>query len=160
MRKTAATTATLALAALALPAATGAQDPAPGTSVPVHVLRQGGQALVVADVRIQGATYRFVVDTGASGSIVDATVARRLGLKKAGRARPFQGVGCSGSATPVKIKGWRIGAVDLPSLTVASADTGPAKPGIKLAGLLGSDVLQTFGKVTVDYRGSQLALGR
>jgi predicted aspartyl protease len=158
MRKVAAAV-TLA-AALALPAATDAQDTAPGTTVPVRVLRQGTQALVVANVHIQGHTYRFVVDTGASGSIVDASVARKLGLKKAGRPQAFQGVGCSGSATPVKIKDWRIGAVDLPALTIASADTGLAKPGIKLAGLLGSDVLQTFGKVSIDYRGSQLAFGR
>jgi predicted aspartyl protease len=151
--------ATLAIV-LGTPAATDAQDePAPAPTVPVHILRDGAQALVVADVRIQGATYRFVVDTGASATLIDSSVARKLKLKRAGKPKPFQGAGCKGSATPVRISGWRLGTQDLPALTVASAKTGLAGGTTRLAGLLGSDVLQTFGKVTVDYKGAQLALG-
>jgi predicted aspartyl protease len=147
----------VAAASLAAPAVaenSRGQSPPTGFSAPILVARQGGQALAVANVKIGGHAYPFIVDSGASVTTIDPRIAIRAHLRRAGRPRTLSGVGCTSQATPMAIKKWSLAGHALPKTVAVTT-----KLGSKVGGLLGSDVLSKFGKVTVDYRGKQLMLG-
>jgi predicted aspartyl protease len=139
----------LALGALSAPA-----DAA--TTVPIRVLKHGNDTLALAPVAIHRRSYFFILDTGASTSVIGRSVARRLGLPERGRPVRVAGVFGTGLAQPVRIRGWHIGAAALPSLRIVSFDVGARN---RIVGLLGSDVLARFGRITIDYAGRTLTLG-
>ena len=66
------------------------------------------------------------------------------------------GVFGEGLAQPVRIRRWRIGGTPLPSLRIVSFDVGSRN---RVVGLLGSDVLARFGRITIDYVSRTLTLG-
>jgi predicted aspartyl protease len=96
--------------------------------------------------------YPFLVDSGASISVVSAAVARDLGLVTLGAPSGGAVVGCnSGGQAPVAVQSWSAGGLDLSPQTLVPSTVGSLGPGLSVAGLLGSDVLQRFGAVRVDY---------
>ncbi len=133
--------------------------PARAASV-VHIVvfhsRTGG-TVVAAKVVIHGRAFPFLVDTGASVTLVNPTLARRLHLRTVGKPHKFCGVtGCS-LARRVRLSNWSIGGQPLPSIVASSSPiVGTGGFGF---GLLGSDVLSRFGSVTIDYRDKLLTLG-
>ncbi len=74
---------------------------AAGVTLPVRVIKAHGEALVVAPVQIQGRTYPFVIDTGASKSSVDVHLARLLHLRRVGRPIHVLGVGGRASSRSI-----------------------------------------------------------
>lgn len=134
------------------------QTPAPRpATVDLQVLKRNGAALVIAPVIVNGKTYQFIVDTGATATLVDTSYAKALGLKNSGKARiPVTGVTGSGSAYLATISNWKIGRASIPTSTVTVSTI---RLGIGIVGLLGSDVLSTFGKVTIDYNAQKASLG-
>jgi hypothetical protein len=157
---TALAAATTALAAPATGAAPAhaAAAPSPPVQVPILVLHgSGGQALVIAPVSIKGRRALFVVDTGASASLIDKRTAKKLRLPKVGRVQHFSGVGCGGSAQPVRVSNWSLGSLRLASRRISS--TKFAFAGGRVVGLLGSDVLSSFGKVSIDFTHNVMTLG-
>jgi predicted aspartyl protease len=132
------------------------------TSVKVHILRGAdGSTLVEAPISINNhGPYNFIIDTGASVSVVDTVVANRLNLPVVGASQPVSGVGGSTIATPVKVAAWRLGQLTLPSATITKGNLPDAQHGQGLQGLLGSDVLSRFGQVTIDYANSNFIVYR
>ena len=133
--------------------------PAHAASV-VHIVvissKRGG-TVVAAKVVIHGHAFPFLVDTGASVTLVNPTLARRLHLRTVGKPHRFCAVtGCS-SARRVRLSNWSIGGQPLPSVLASSSPiVGTGGFGF---GLLGSDVLSQFGSVTIDYRDKLMTLG-
>ncbi|MBV9806564.1 MAG: retropepsin-like domain-containing protein [Solirubrobacterales bacterium] len=133
--------------------------PAHAASV-VHIVvlhsRTGG-TVVAAKVIIHGRAFPFLIDTGASVTLVTPTLARHLHLRTVGQPHQFCGVtGCS-TARRVRLSNWSIGGQPLPSVLASSSPiVGTGGFGF---GLLGSDVLSRFGSVTIDYRDKLLTLG-
>jgi predicted aspartyl protease len=127
--------------------------------VPIVVLHgPGGEALALARVKIGGRSLLFIVDTGASESLIDKRVARRLRLHRVGRRHRFRGVSCGGSAQPVRVTTWTLGEVALPPRRIDSADFSLGR-GTAVVGLLGADVLSSFGKISIDFAHEVLTLG-
>jgi predicted aspartyl protease len=135
-------------------------------TAPLQVVGGPHQTLAVAPVTILGTgPFVFLVDTGASRSVVDRGVASRLGLRTGGQSEQVSGVGCSTQAAEATLSAWQVGGVALPKATVSVLDmangggSGGGGSGGGLQGLLGSDVLSQFGVVTIDYQQQRLRLG-
>jgi predicted aspartyl protease len=137
----------------------GATGPTGLPPIPITVLHgSSGQALALVKVTIGSATGLFIIDTGATKTLIDRRVAMRLGLTPAGRSRRISGIGCTQTAQPVHLTNWKVGAIDLPP-EVAASSRFPLAHGTSILGLLGSDVLSHFGAVNIDYAHSQMVLG-
>jgi predicted aspartyl protease len=119
--------------------------------VPINVLSgPHGQKLVEADVTVSGNKLPFVIDTGASGSAIDLKVAKQLRLPKSGRLHHAVSAGCTPKSQPVTMSGWTLGGVMLPTIAHMDA-TKLGLNAVGAVGLLGSDVLSTFDKISIDY---------
>jgi predicted aspartyl protease len=116
-----------------------------------------GQAAALARVVIHGHAFPFMIDTGATRSLVDVALARQLRLKTVGKPTKLGAVGCNSGSRNVRLSRWRIGSQPLPPIIAASAPL-PFAMGHAF-GLLGSDVLSRFGAVTIDYSHAVLTLG-
>lgn len=127
---------------------------------PMEVLRSAhGDVTAVVAVTIKGRTYPFVVDTGASGSVIDIRAARKLGLAPIGRSSKVSGVGGKVRAVPIIVSSWAVGPVPLPRLRIDAVPLAEAAHGGPI-GLLGADVLSRYKSVTLDFKHEQLQLGR
>jgi hypothetical protein len=127
----------------------------------VKVLRGAhGATEVVLPVTLQGqGPFTFALDTGASTSLIDLTVARQLHLQAAGAAQPISGIGGVERATPVRVTSWNAGKINLPAATIMAAPM-PAQRTGGLAGLLGSDIWWRFGRFTLDYGNATITVYR
>jgi hypothetical protein len=128
--------------------------------VPITVSPVAGQVAELVNVCIGGGgPYPFVIDSGAGESIIDTGLATRLHLAGDGSKTEFEGVGCIGTAQPVRVPTWSVAGVPL----AAQSLTASTLPGFGHAGepvgLLGSDVLSRFGAVRIDFKAQTLTLG-
>jgi hypothetical protein len=133
-----------------------------GTTIPVKVLRGDDNAtLVQVPVYIgkQG-PYQFVLDTGASISLIDRALALRLNLPGSGARQPVGGVGGTEQVVFVSVAQWRMNSLGLPKTTIASGALPSGSGGPDIQGLLGSDLLSQFGKITLDYNAATLTVYR
>jgi predicted aspartyl protease len=130
-------------------------------SVPLIVYRSHGALVALVRVILEGRAYYFVVDTGAARTIIDAQIARRLGLRADGSPREFATAGCEVRAQPVVLARWRLGDAYFLTTTVFTQRLliPRSLSGVRLGGLLGSDVLSRFGRVTIDLIHRRLILG-
>ena len=135
-----------------------AQSPNPKpVSIDLQVVKRDGAALIIAPVMIHGRTYQFIVDTGAEVTVIDQSYAAALGLKRTTNAPiPVAGVTGSGTAYLATISNWGIGKAKIPTSTITISSI---HLGLGIVGLLGSDVLSTFGKITIDYSAQKASLG-
>jgi predicted aspartyl protease len=130
-----------------------------GPSVAVRVVHQDGQVVVVAPVDVEGhGPYPFVVDTGASQSVVSQDLASTFHLHQVRRSVTIDAVGCTSKASMVQVGHWTSGAVTLPAGTALALrhPLGTSAPG--KVGILGSNELSRFADVTVDYAAGRLIL--
>jgi hypothetical protein len=128
--------------------------------VPITVSEIAGQVAEMVNVCLGGhGPYPFVLDSGAGESTIDAHLAARLHLPHAGSASGFAGVGCTGTDQPVTAADWSVSGVPLHPQTLTAATLpdfgGRGQP----VGLLGSDVLSSFGAVRLDFAARTLTLG-
>ncbi|MGD0703022.1 MAG: retroviral-like aspartic protease family protein [Trebonia sp.] len=98
--------------------------------------------------------YPFIVDTGSSRTIVDAALARRLGLVSASAASGMHA--CGGTARDATV---RLSAGPF----VFGQDrqvviTGLASPSAPLMGILGAGELSSFGIDRIDYQAQTLTV--
>ena len=127
-------------------------------SIPIVILKaKDGETLALARVVIHGRAFPFLIDTGSSKTLVDDALAKKLHLKRVGKPIKVTGVGCSESASKVRLSNWSIGGQALPSTVATSSMIAGA--GGKAFGLLGSDVLSHFGSIGIDYAQGVLTLG-
>ncbi len=125
--------------------------------MPLKVITSSTAAVAIVRVRINGsAALPFLVDTGASRSVLARSVARRLGISTSGSQR-VQGVACSARAQGAVVSRWSVGNVQLPAERVEVVPL--AVGGGQLAGLIGSDVLSKFGAIAINYASARLELG-
>ena len=157
----AATETTLASTSAATESAPTITEPPPTAAEPRRQVRlrvESGPAGVVAFVKVyvEGkGPFAFSVDTGASHSVIDFEVVRKLGLKTIGDPVTITGIACSGTAGRLRMQKWRAGGITLPAAEIQTIDM----PSPEIDGLLGSDVLSTFGAITVDYHSERLLFG-
>jgi hypothetical protein len=150
----------------------------PGTpkgeqTVKVQVVADKGtkrSAMALVPVYIDGhGPYPFALDTGASSSLIPASLAHKLKLPEVGSPETVSGITGSSQAVRVRIDNWRAGSVPLPPTLISAmedssesttAEEGqgskgpPNAPVHRVAGpmgLLGSDVMSRYGKIAVDY---------
>jgi hypothetical protein len=128
-------------------------------TIRIHVVRRGRQVIALVPVTISGkGPFTFALDTGASQSLVDRQVAAELDVKQTGATEKVAGVSSIGNGTAIAVEHWRVGGVTLPATTVIAANLpfGNASGGVQ--GLLGSDMLSGFDRVTIDYQRQVLRL--
>jgi predicted aspartyl protease len=136
------------------------QPERPPRTVRLDVRSDGsGGVIALVQVSIDGqGPFRFALDTGASSSLLDATVAARIGIRPLSRTtQRVHGISGVIDARRIRISSWRVGAVKLPPSVILTADISFG-PGPAPSGLLGSDVLSDFRAVTIDYRNATLTL--
>jgi len=131
----------------------------PSQAVKLRVVSGPGGVFAFLKVYIRGkGPFAFTVDTGASHSVVDYDVVRKLRLKTIGDPVTVTGITCRGTAGRLRLGKWRAGPVALPAAEIQTIDMPEPGGGIEIDGLLGSDILSTFGAITVDYRSERLVL--
>jgi hypothetical protein len=117
-----------------------------------------GSALALVPVSFgNSGPFQFVLDTGASRTVIDSGLVEELGLAK-GMPTVGTGVASSLQGSLVEVEEWRVGDVELQSRTVVAAELPEAPQGPEFRGLLGSDVLAGFGSVRIDYESKVLTL--
>jgi predicted aspartyl protease len=142
-------------------------EPAPSTTVArptrpegVRLRVESGTFGVFAFARVfigGKGPFKFTVDTGASHSVVDYDLVRKLRLQTIGEPLTVTGITCRGRAARLRMHRWRVGRVRLPAAEIQTIDM--PDPGGGVDGLLGSDILSRFGTIAVDYRRELLLLG-
>ena len=122
------------------------------------VTTKGRNTLALVPVYINGrGPLAFAVDTGASQSLLDEDVARKVGLEPGDDIGRLQGIAGATKGRELEIERWRADKVNLPAETIASMkDLNP--DGESIDGLLGSDVLSRWGRVAIDYDNDVLLL--
>jgi predicted aspartyl protease len=122
---------------------------------PLRVVAQGGAVAAYASISFgPSGPVPFVVDTGAAISAVSSSLVSSLHLAKTQQSVALAAFGCPVRASEVRTGAWKVGATPMPAQTMATL---PAS-GIKVNGLLGSDVFFRYGTVIVDYRDSRLVV--
>ncbi len=103
------------------------------------------------DVTISGLRSKWVLDTGASATVVDSTFAAEIGLPPVGKAKA---IGAGGTVDidlvtlpPLRIQGIRIDEQRVGSMPLRNLF---ARRGIEIAGVLGYDFLSRF-VTRIDY---------
>src|SRR5581483_1707916 len=141
--------AAIVLAGFALAGCGGASSSAPpvphGQLVSIKIVKRGRQVLALVPVTIDGkGPWAFALDTGASQSLVDSSVAKELPVPRTGARQRIAGVDSVSNAPSIRVTDWRVGNVKLPPTTVVETNLpfGNAHGGIQ--GLLGSDMLSRF----------------
>lgn len=140
----------------------GGRAPVGGKRIPMKVGHApDGEVGLILHATIRGQRVGYEIDTGAGISTIDSRARKRLGLQAAGKSVKIPTGFCGATTfTPVRIDGWTAGGVKLPStVAVSSGDAITSKSKGKVVGLLGLDVLSTFGEVTFDFAGRRLVLG-
>jgi predicted aspartyl protease len=158
MRKLLVTLITALMAAAGC-AVVGEQPPPAedGASVKLRVIEAQGTALALVPVHIKGkGPYQFLLDTGASVSTIDEELAKDLDLEFTGETADVMGIGGRVNVQLIRVERWKIGTVALDPGRMAALDLRQDQRGV--SGLLGSDVLRDFGRVTVDYQRERLVI--
>lgn len=113
-----------------------------------------GSSLITVQASVNGSPPRsFVLDTGAGGSVLDATFARELNLEL-GEAIPMLGAAGADEGHQAEIDSLSIQDARIGKTTVIVAGFMPAlseQVGVDLAGIVGYDFLREF-KVRIDYK--------
>jgi hypothetical protein len=130
-----------------------------GTTIPLTVVLTPGDISLNVRLRFgQGPFHTFAVDTGSSQTVVATTVAKQAHLASTDLAQRQLTV-CSTITVPLVHSGpWLIPGQALHRQLVGVTNFGPIRAE-GTAGLLGSDQLQRYGWVILDYRGGRLVLG-
>jgi predicted aspartyl protease len=120
--------------------------PSPGGAVIVPVLVDGR------------GPYSFLVDTGATHSVLQKAVVRELGLEVVARMAVVTPVGTE-SREVVRVGRLAVGPATVEGILVSVVDGGRlAMDGSRFDGILGQNFLSRFD-YTIDYRGRRLVWG-
>ena len=139
---------------------TGSVSTGEGGTTSVRILRGGGgTAMVLVPVTVDGqGPFNFALDTGAGITLIDSQLADELRLPVTGASTNVSGVGGSQEITPVRIDAWNAGKITLPSADIGKTELSSFKNNAAVRGLLGSDILSRFGRVTINYNTAELSV--
>lgn len=141
---------------------TAAESVAGTTGVAFEMAGPGGAALMVP-VHVNGSgPHRFVLDTGATMTCIDASLADRLQLpEERGRVGVGMGIGQEpGALRLVDIDSLRVGQATATGITGCALDLEQFQAvGLQVDGLLGLNYLREF-RMTLDFRAERLTLER
>lgn len=131
-----------------------------GQSTAVKILHGGGgAAMILVPITIDGhGPYNFALDTGAGITLIDTQLADTLHLPVTGDSGNVAGVGGSQAITPVHVDSWSAGKISLPAADVASTNLPSFRQNSDVHGLLGSDILSRFGRITINYDTGELSV--
>ncbi|HTD34837.1 MAG TPA: retropepsin-like aspartic protease [Candidatus Elarobacter sp.] len=127
------------------------------TCVPAQ-LASGGYPVMLVKARVNGrGPYAFLVDTGATVTIVSAALAKNLRLTPLPVA--VQGIGAGGSfSTRAYVASVAVGETHQDRVVVGTFDLTQIDAAVgSIDGLLGYDFLKYY-RVTIDYPGRRLCL--
>jgi hypothetical protein len=113
------------------------------------------EVLALVKIKINGHSFVFAIDTGASTSLIDAKAARVFALPTVRGSQKGAGVSCVFVAQKVKVTNWSIGSLRLSPETLVTSSL----PFSGIQGLLGSDILSRYSTVEIDYQHGLLKLG-
>lgn len=135
--------------------------PRGGRTIPVKVERYNdGKVLVIVGATIGDKTAAYTIDTGSPTAVIESRAATQLGLRAVGKGLTVQGAtACSATATPVRIDNWTASGVKLPATVGLSSRDSFIPKAVGVVGLIGANVLSTFGAVTIDFADSRMVLG-
>jgi hypothetical protein len=144
----------LALGAPAPPAAATTHDDFPAGLAAVPLPARFVDGDIIVRLAIAGRELDFVLDSGASSVVIDAAVARRLGLANDPLGAPADA--SDDGATPVDIPSIAVGDLTVRDVVASALPFDyEAKDHTPIAGLLGYDFL-AGAVVHVDYRRQRL----
>ena len=127
--------------------------------VPVEFTTQAPNTTIVQACVGRRGPFPFIVDTGATGTLISRSVASRLGLRPLGPPASFGSEGCRGSTQPVRLPPLQVGErVIAPSTGYTIGVKGFGGPG-EPVGTLGVNALSSLGPIKLDYLGRQLLIG-
>jgi clan AA aspartic protease (TIGR02281 family) len=112
--------------------------------------------LIVVTAAVNGVQQKFVLDTGASHTVISSKLAQELGLEEVERSRA-RGAGGEIDVTIVRVDSFAINELvvrDL-SCTVVDREDVSSLLGEDIAGVLGYNVLSEF-MITIDYESKRL----
>ena len=115
--------------------------------------------LIVVQCSVNGTPQRFIVDTGASHTIVTTKTAAALGLVSEDTRRTARGAGGGVGAAPVSVRSFKWGDREWFDVTLirVEMDHVCGLVGHDIAGVIGADLLSK-NRLTVDYPGQRLTL--
>jgi clan AA aspartic protease (TIGR02281 family) len=123
------------------------KKPAPGkASIPIEKL---GQVVVIQATLNNKQSGKFIVDTGASYTMISSALARDLSIDTSGgsqKTMPFQTANGLIQAPLTNLDSIAVGGIEIKNLTAAVHD---AVPDAQIAGLLGLNFLSNF-KIDID----------
>jgi predicted aspartyl protease len=120
--------------------------------------RTGRDHLIVMSARVNGrGPFKFVLDTGASMTVVSPSVARRAGVALSGPRASAAGAGPRVPARLARLRSLEIGPVRATRLTVAILSLGALNRAtrLELGGIIGYNLLRRY-RVTIDYAAGRL----
>lgn len=95
--------------------------------------------------------YPFLISTGAGSSVVTPALAHRLRLRT-GENASVRGVTCVATTTTAVVKSWSMSGLKLAAQSLVVSKVPRIRGSFPFAGIIGSDVLERFGAVRIDYR--------
>jgi Aspartyl protease len=126
------------------------------TYIVVPLLREKSHHVSIT-ATLAGRPARFIVDTGAGGTVIDAEAMARYGLTMSGASRRGGGVGSASMRLQYIAKhDLRVEQLDLSAIKLLSMDLAHVNAGLALAkvapivGVLGADILWAHGAM-LDY---------
>ena len=121
----------------------------PVTAAAPRELQRGPDGHFYADAQVNGATIRFMVDTGASMVVLTPEDAQRAGIQLPSERSMAMGVGGPIEVIPVRLDRIAIGGIEARGVEAAVAEELPVS-------LLGQSYLQRVG--SVEIRGDRMVL--
>jgi len=116
--------------------------------------------LIVIDVVVDGETQPFILDTGASNTVIDKRAADPSAVEGVEQAVGLADCGAGNmEAVMSTVKSLAVGNATVSDLRVAGIDLDGIneKIGARVGGILGYDFLSRF-RMTIDYRAKRLTL--
>lgn len=127
--------------------------------IPLFRTTEHGERLYVPVKLPDGDTHYFILDTGASVSVLSWEIANELGIEATPQRGVLVGVSGYSSWSSVEVPSISIGRTHLNDVTFAVGVEGLPKfaGAVPVAGLLGNNVLSNF-VMDIDYSGNTLQL--
>jgi hypothetical protein len=130
-----------------------------GASQPVGISVHERYGVILAEGSVEGHPTTFIVDTGASVTMIDAAILQTPFEKRASRFREnAPGIEVRGTLTEVHLA---IGNEGEARRKVAAVDFTEIRRvyGKEVGGVLGQDYLRRFGRVSIDFEAGRLYFG-